>query len=144
MMKIKTSDLSGHALNFTVATALKMSWWTRANAEWDHYYGYTEWILSDKELCKFEFDERASRAGRWRCMEVFQPSTDWAQGGPILTEAKISRTIDQSGLWIAYCGFNYADAKEFMQCHTSELVAGLRCYVTMRLGATVDIPDDLL
>lgn len=70
-------------------------------------------------------------------------STDWSQGGPILTEAKISRTIDHSGLWIAYDGFNYADAKEHMQCDRSELVAGLRCFVASKLGDEVEVSDEL-
>lgn len=70
-------------------------------------------------------------------------STCWNKGGPVLTEAHISRTIDHSGLWIAYDGFNYADAREHMQCDRSELVAGLRCFVASKLGDEVDVPQEL-
>ncbi len=73
-------------------------------------------------------------------------STDWAQGGPILTEARISRTIDHSGLWVAYWtdGYDDSDAgKKWMQCDRSELVAGLRCYVASKLGDEVEIPEEL-
>lgn len=75
---------------------------------------------------------------------AFKPSRNPEQGWPILNREKISRTIDHSGQWIAYYGYNYADAKEYMQCHSSELVAGLRCFVAMRLGETVNIPMELL
>lgn len=73
-------------------------------------------------------------------------STDWSQGGPILTRERISRTIDHSGLWIAYWTDGYGDgdeANKWMQCDRSELVAGLRCFVTSKLGEEVEIPDEL-
>ena len=74
-------------------------------------------------------------------------SLDWSQGGPILTEARISRTIDHSGLWVAYWTDGYGegdDAKKWMQCDRSELVAGLRCFVASKLGGEVDVPEGLL
>lgn len=144
-MKIKTSELTGAALDWAVANAQGMSWWTVTNAVWDNNLGCTDWILDrDGVLKKFYFDGSRSRSGHWEANEMFSPSTDWSQGGPILTEAKISRTIDHSGLWIAFYGFNYDDAKEHMQCDRDELVAGLRCYVAIRLGDEVDIPKELL
>jgi hypothetical protein len=78
---------------------------------------------------------------------VFAPSTDWAQGGPILTCEHISRTIDHSGLWIAYRTDGYTEGdegKKWMQCDRSELVAGLRCYVASELGDEVDVPEELI
>jgi hypothetical protein len=79
-----------------------------------------------------------------RCVEF---STDWAQGGPILTKARISRTIDHSGLWVAYWADGYDDSdesKKWMHCDRDELVAGLRCFVASELGDTVEIPNDPL
>lgn len=73
-------------------------------------------------------------------------STDWSQGGPILSDARISRTIDHSGLWIAYWTDGYTEGdegKKWMQCNRSELVAGLRCYVASKLGEEVEVPDEL-
>lgn len=73
-------------------------------------------------------------------------STDWSQGGPLLSEKGISRTTDHSGLWIAYWTDGYTDGdagKLWMQCDKSELVAGLRCFVASRLGDEVEVPDDL-
>lgn len=74
-------------------------------------------------------------------------SLDWAVGGPILSEARISRTIDHSGLWVAYWTDGYGegdDAKKWMQCDRSELVAGLRCFVASKLGDEVEVPEELL
>ena len=135
-MKIKTSELVGAALDRAVDLAQGFTF----------SLGIPESQTATNESCR-KGVWRCAPGGRWACMSCYdhsQPSRDWGEGGPILTEAKISRTIDHSGLWIAYYGYNYADAKEFMQCHTSELVAGLRCYVSMRLGATVEIPEELL
>lgn len=73
----------------------------------------------------------------------FHYSTTWAQGGPIFSEAKISASIDDSGVWIAWCQYNYADEKRFMQSGHTELVAKARCYVAMNLGLAVEVPEDL-
>lgn len=78
--------------------------------------------------------------------DVFKPSNDWAQGGPILSSERISRTIDHSGLWVAYWTDGYGEedyCKKWMQCDRSELVAGLRCYVASKLGDEVDVPEEL-
>lgn len=77
----------------------------------------------------------------------FTPTTNWAQGGPILTRERISRTIDHSGLWIAYWTDGYTDGDEgnkWMQCDRCELVAGLRCYVVSKLGEEVEVPSELV
>lgn len=46
-MKIATKYLTRPALDWAVATALGMSWWTRANTRWDNNHGYTskeQWL----------------------------------------------------------------------------------------------------
>ena len=77
----------------------------------------------------------------------YSPSTNWAQGGPILTREHISRTIDHSGLWVAYWTDGYTEGDEgqkWMHCDRSELVAGLRCYVASKLGNTVEVPEEII
>jgi len=74
-------------------------------------------------------------------------SKDWNLSGPILTRERISRTIDHSGLWIAYWTDGYTEGdegKKWIQCDRSELVAGLRCFVASKLGDEVDVPKELL
>lgn len=85
--------------------------------------------------------------GRYRVDGTWSPSTDYALGGPVLAYARISRTIDHSGLWVAYWTDRYTDGdkgKLHMQCDRSELVAGLRCYVALNLGDEVEIPEELI
>lgn len=67
----------------------------------------------------------------------------WAQGGSIFSEAKISASVDDSGVWLAWCQYNYADEKRFMQSGHTELVAKARCYVAINLGLAVEVPEDL-
>jgi hypothetical protein len=82
-----------------------------------------------------------------RYMDAYEFSTNWGQGGPILSKARISRTIDHSGLWIAYQTDGYTEGdegKKYMQCDRDELTAGLRCYVTSVCGLEIEIPDALV
>lgn len=74
---------------------------------------------------------------------IYNYTTNWAQGGPVLSKARISRTIDHSGLWVAYSGFNLNDEKEFMHCDRDERIAGFRCLVESRLGKKVKVPGEL-
>ena len=67
-------------------------------------------------------------------------STDWAQGGPIIEKEKLSVQIQSSNppLWTASCPRCVFRASG----HTA-LVAAMRCFVASRLGAEVDVPDEL-
>ncbi len=147
-MKIKTSELSGKALDFAAFIASGESYWTEANAEWDQSNGYTDWILdSNGHIKKFWFDGSRSRAGHWEAQEVYSPSTDWARGGPIIEREKIG-----------VCHYNETDGWEVpnwaawrtdiddrqMIMGESALIASTRCYVQIKLGDEVDVPDELL
>lgn len=128
-MKIKTSSLIGPALDWAVAKC--------ENKIDKGPYGQP--VCVEGELHLYYLDTTLN--------DTYRPSTDWAQGGPILTDARISRTIDHSGLWVAYISEGYGepeDDRKFMQCDRSELVAGLRCYVTSELGDEVEVPKELL
>lgn len=75
----------------------------------------------------------------------FRPSTDWAQGGPLISEGYISRTVDHSGLWIAYWTDGYTEGRLWVHCAKSELVAGLRTYVSLKSQSSmIEIPEVLL
>ena len=118
-MKIKTAQLIGVALD-----------WAVAKCEGFKYELY--------EHNRKKWENGPYRPRHW------QPSTDWSQGGPLLNQHKISRTINHSGLWIAYAGYTLNDEQRHMQCDRSELVAGLRCLVALNLGDEVDVPDELV
>lgn len=72
----------------------------------------------------------------------FYPSTDWEQGGPI-----ISREIMERGLLLSSrlgkCEAVYPNGPSWNTCYGSTpLVAAMRCYITSKLGAEVDVPDE--
>ena len=69
----------------------------------------------------------------------YEPSTDWAQGGPIIEREGISIIFHEQGHWTAsnlhgtVCGEG-----------PTPLIAGMRCLVASKLGDEVDVPEELL
>ena len=117
---MKTSELTGSALNWAVAICVGM-----------------RYVQIRDGICY------ANKTNNKYKASPFAASTNWAQGGPLLNKYKISRTIDHSGLWVAYAGYNLNDEQRHMQCDALELVAGLRCFVASKLGYEIDIPVEL-
>lgn len=121
-MKIKTSELTGVALDWAVAKC--------------------EGYIDDMGLCTFDADllEDAKEIG---CLlSRYHPSTNWAKGGPIIERENIF-------LWCPY-GVNgkwsakKADWGSIMVIHDDlPLVAAMRCYVASKLGNEVSVPDEL-
>ena len=71
----------------------------------------------------------------WR--KDYSPSTDWAQGGPIIERERIR--IDPRGVWCAAhdsCEWTYYTGE-------TPLIAAMRCYVASKLGDEVEIPEEL-
>ena len=75
----------------------------------------------------------------------FNPSTNWAQGGPIIEREKIAL--------IYYMGTNEwlaegpAVSEEWGPTVSEEwgptpLIAAMRCYVASKLGDTIDLPEE--
>jgi len=91
----------------------------------------------DWAVAKCEVGDAAEQAGDW-----WKPSTNWAQGGPI---------IEREGICLY---FNPEDANAF-EWHAEDrshafylegptpLIAAMRCYVASKLGEEVDIPKEL-
>jgi hypothetical protein len=128
LMKIKTEKLTGHALNWAVSKC-------------EHDEGRVSHVVFDEDLGVLEVPHPDSVAS-----VRLNYSSNWNKAGPILTRERISRTIDHSGLWIAYYTDGYTEGDEgklHMQCDKDELVAGLRCYVALRLGEFVRVPDEI-
>jgi hypothetical protein len=69
---------------------------------------------------------------------MWQPSTDWAQSGPVIEREGISIT-HQAGQWAAQ-----TDNDLFAYGHPRPLVAAMRCYVAGKLGDSVEVPEELL
>jgi hypothetical protein len=87
---------------------------------------------------------------------VFAPSTDWAQGGPIIEREGINtfryNKLDDSAPWVwaAHKVVQEPDWRgdplnvELCLDGPTPLIAAMRCYVTSRLGKEVDVPEELL
>lgn len=75
----------------------------------------------------------------------FTPSTDWAQGGPIIEREGITVSKEAGG-WSAYFRENLFedDGSEFWRNGPTPLIAAMRCYVASKLGDKIDVPLPLI
>ena len=90
--------------------------------------------------------------------EDYEPSTDWAQGGPIIERESIFVLREQAGfkgrrLWAATSGQNKAIGlnedsvklyRDKFYFGPTPLIAAMRCYVASKLGDTVELPQELM
>jgi hypothetical protein len=113
-MKIKTSELTGAALDWAVAKCEGVSF-----------------VHGD---CEYELDGRVFQRGG--CSVERRYSTDWTQGGPIIEREGITLTHQQTQ-WVAQ-----TDDDVFAYGPTP-LIAAMRCHVASELGDEVDVPEEL-
>jgi len=121
-MKVKTSELQGAALD-------------RAVAKCEGFCPFSDgisWIIED--------------AGAYKKLPEYP--TDWAHGGPILERedisvAKVGRSLDDAMAPHPDCWCAHIDGV-FAVYGPTPLVAAMRCYVASKLGAEVDVPDELI
>lgn len=72
---------------------------------------------------------------------------DWAQGGPIIEREGISIRNEGLNSWYAV---TLKGEKAFRSCEgfdgggDTPLVAAMRCYVALKMGDEVEIPEELL
>ncbi len=80
---------------------------------------------------------------------LYEPATDWSQGGPIIEEEGISLTSyldEEDPYWIGSveCQYKNFNATAYYEEYgPTPLIAAMRCYVTSKLGDTVDVPEEL-
>ena len=156
-MKIKTSVLTGPALDWAVAKCegrgLQRNpmgaqgghgWWI-----WEETPSGKGGILIDKSVY-MEIGPHTQPKTR-NSGDRYSPSADWAQGGPVIDREMIQLTphcmVNPLHGWAAaFRSFDEDDnvfALHRMRGRTP-LRAAMRCYVASKLGDTVDIPDELL
>jgi hypothetical protein len=128
-MKIQTGELQGAALDWAVAKCMTGGELFQAgriaHAVVLHSVGgtVTPYFISHN--------------GVIRC--AFEPSTDWAQAGPI---------IEREGLCLNYDPFSKrwnCSTKVLDSYHAdTPLVAAMRCFVVGKLGDEVETPEELV
>jgi len=114
-MKVKTSELTGAALDWAVAKCELMAG-----------QDYTLAIDID-----FDGTKRVNYGGmypEWSC--------DWQEAGPIIEREGICLYLYGSAEWNAHVG-----SKESIG--PTPLIAALRCYAASKLGDEVKIPNEL-
>ena len=117
---MKTSELSGAALD-----------WAVAKCEPD-------------DTLAIYFDEVTGEPlyhDDWQDNQMYKPSTDWAQAGPIIEREWIDLHCVNDSLWEAECP---AFGGLAMQNGPTPLIAAMRCYCASKLGDEVDIPKELV
>lgn len=67
----------------------------------------------------------------------YTPSTNWAQGGPIIEQQGIALYLYGDYQWNAHVGGRESVGP-------TALIAATRCYVVSELGDEVDVPDELI
>lgn len=139
-MKINVSKANDLVLNYLVANAEGLKFEFDGGACWVYDPVYINWVKASN-------DRRAHSLHNDRCY-----STDWAQGGPI---------IDRMGDYCQEGNSEQSDREKKFYCSTpsvaeewhshpvsaygpTPLIAAMRCYVISKLGAEVDVPDELM
>ena len=69
----------------------------------------------------------------------YSPSTDWAQGGPIIERYGIELNR-YAGEWMATLVGRVSVSEEQ---GPTQLIAAMRCYVASKLGDEVELPEEL-
>jgi hypothetical protein len=133
---MKTSELTGAALNWAVGVAEGI-----------------QWEIDDPEVGLYHRRSRNDRlvlgALDYDIMEdwgltPYEPSTNWAQGGPIIEREGIG--LDQYADYPQWQAFTPAPEQPSGQavCNgPTPLIAAMRCYVASKLGAEIELPKEL-
>ena len=71
----------------------------------------------------------------------FTPSTDWAQGGPIIEREQLNLSCLGNNKWEVWPNYGMNDTT---YCKgPTPLIAAMRCYVASKLGDEVEVPHGL-
>ena len=122
-MKIKTSELTGHALDWAVAKCEEPRDNRLTVIRHEDYIGHP--IERETEPQSYTYV--------W-----WSPSRIWAQGGPIIEREEIRLDIPSAtGWWMAHKNGHLLHGPK-------PLTAAMRCYVASQWGDEVDVPDELI
>ena len=125
MKSIKVSELTGADLDWAVA---------KADEERDVLFCQRQY---GRLLVRIAGDHE-TRDIEW----PYTPSTNWAQGGPIIERGEISVNW-ANGQWQAHT-VNNQDEYEQIEYGPTPLIAAMRCYVASKMGDTIKVPEELL
>jgi len=122
---VKTSELTGAALDWAVAKC-------EPDDTLDIYFDES----TGEPLCHDD----------WPNNQEYKPSTDWAQGGPIIEREWIEvvpwpNESNENERWQA----TQHDLPSRVYCSgPTPLIAAMRCYCASKLGDEVEVPKELV
>lgn len=130
-MKLKTSELTGLALDYAVALASGATAFQSDDIRW---------------FFTLHGDTYALSSG-WGSMS-YHPSTNWAQGGLLIEQEGISLRYlpitDDPFRWVATEKPSMKHPKPQGVYGPTPLIAAMRCFVASNLGDTVEVPYELV
>lgn len=127
MKKVKTAELIGTALNWAVAKC--------EGLDIDSLEAGNVWVWETDPLT----GERERAA-------LFRPTRNWAQGGLIIEREAHNLFKHNGGTeWCCACNVPRDGYTAIVTADgPTPLVAAMRCYVTAKMGDTIEIPEELL
>jgi hypothetical protein len=114
---MKTSELTGAALDWAVAKC--------------EFVGDLPFVNIGGEL-------RNKHDAWW-----YHPSTNWAQGGPIIEREVITLIHPRWDGWTAHKYDDRIEDESYTLDGPTPLIAAMRCYVASKLGDDIEIPKEL-
>jgi len=127
---MKTSELTGATLDWAVGK-IDQQQWTDEDLRWNTL-----------DYCDTGDPDDAP----------YSPSTDWAQGGPLIEREELTITplFFMEGGWRAnHHNLRYDEAGEYIYGSDgimdgpTPLIAAMRCFVASKLGDEVEVPKEL-
>ena len=130
-MKVKTKDLTGISLDYAVALASGATELRNDDIRWFFTLHGDTYVLSNG----------------WGGMS-YQPSDNWVIGGPIIEQECIklaayeasSEVPKNPAYWEAVICTRWAT---YRQTGPTPLIAAMRCLCASKLGAEIEIPEEL-
>ncbi|WP_340615823.1 phage protein NinX family protein [Xenorhabdus entomophaga] len=145
-MKIKTSELTGRALDWAVARAVGMDIYMV-----NHYDDEYAWIGNGR-VRQAAFEKPIITVGLCNDVHIefeaeskpYSPSTDWARCGPLIEKHHVELNFNSvSEEWSAYI-FNFEELESVIEDGDTPQIAICRAVVAAQLGDEVEIPDELM
>lgn len=117
------------------ATNIQLDWMVAKSLGWLTYPTDSiergQWYHTNPETAPFGHEHNRVH---YSC---YTPSTDWAQGGPIIDREKIAVDYDHDVWNAAKYGLDWYVGGP------TPLIAAMRCFVLSKLGDGVEVPADL-
>ena len=149
MIEVKTAELIGPALDWAVAETEGIQRFSMGN-DWPGNSVVADAAYRDRVLICNLLGRLVVERGGWS--NEWSPSTDWAQGGPLIEKYQVATIPEahdgQAGTecsekWYAVIYYDGGEQYTAERCD-SPLIAACRAIVAANLGDVVSVPEELV